>query len=192
MILTFLILLSRHFLNAPRATAFPPTGTHLKDCPWIRVTLVRVALRRLVLRERLRAMSVTPYIHGARLRVRLRVVLRPTRRCALRRLFLRRTVVLPANFLRHILAARPNALRAAFGVLNLITRSFEMIHFLYPLLPAAPTLRDLRCLTLRTIVLLLRLGGEQTMRPFIKRHTIVLHPKLCYVGKVYKGVSKKV
>jgi len=58
-ILTFLILLSRHFLNAPRATLVPPTGVHLKDCPWMRVTLVRVLRRRVRLRAR-RAMFVTP------------------------------------------------------------------------------------------------------------------------------------
>ena len=76
--------------------------------------------RRLRAREVLRHLFEPfnrPYLHR-----RFPAFRRPT--------FRRLAGAFPASFLRHIFAARENALRAAFGVLNLMRLIAETIHFL--------------------------------------------------------------
>jgi hypothetical protein len=119
--------------------------------------------RRLRAREVLRHLFEPfsrPYLHR-----RFPAFRRPT--------FRRLAGAFPASFLRHIFAARPNALRAAFGVLNLMRLIAETIHFLYPRAP--PTTRRLFVVRLR-LTIVLSLGD--------------FAPRCVLVRKTYKGLSK--
>ena len=107
-----------------------------------------------VLRQRLLPLRC-PYLH-LRVPVFLRV--------------LRTLVFFPTAFARHTLDAFAKALRACFGVLNLVFRITDTTHFLNPRAPLDATRRFV--LRLLTIIDLLRVGAEQTIRPLINLHAI--------------------
>jgi hypothetical protein len=114
----------------------------------------------------------------------LRAFFRPT--------FRRRRVVrgfFPAIFLRQAFDARVNALRAAFGVVNLMRFICATTHFLYPRFP--PTTRRLFTdFRLRTIVCLLFLGDEQTIRLSTNIQAIVFHRDLYWSERYIKVIEK--